>query len=95
MRPCGQVQPWFQLQAVMFELNLGVFKGNVGAALHIGTAFARIIDGFSVHRDAHEIQGKRIGRTHLAGQRGDLHPLVVVVDGQLIVDHLHLDSRRI
>ncbi len=92
-RPGGHVQPRFQLQAVMFELDLSVFKGHVGAALHIRTAFARIIDGLSVHRDTHEIQSKRIDRMHLSGQRGDLNPFVVIADDQFIVDNFHLDTR--
>ena len=71
---------------------MSVGKGLVGAALNIRTAFARVIDGLSVHRDTHEIQSKRIHRTHLAGYRGDLHTLVVIKDDGLIVDNLYLDT---
>ena len=94
-RPCGHVQPRRKRKAVVLELDPGVFQGHVGAALHVGTALARIIDRLSVHRDAHEIQSEGIGSAHLASQRGDLHALVVVAEEQFIVDHLHLDFRRI
>ena len=79
----------------MLEHDLSIIKGYVSAALHIRATFARIIDGFSVHRDAHEIQSKRIGRLHLTDKRCDFHPLVVVEDHQIVIDYMHFDSRSI
>ena len=94
-RPCGHVQPRFKFQAVVLELDLGLIKGYVNAALHIGTAFSRIFQRLTVHSDAHVIQSKRINRFNLAGQRGDIDPLVIVEDDRFIVDNLHLDLSRI
>ncbi len=94
-RPCGHVQPWLRLQVVVLELDLGMIKGHVGAALHVGNALARIVDRLAVDRDAHEIEAEGIGRAHLAGHAGDVHPLVVIEGDEFIIDDLHLDPRGI
>ena len=43
-RPGGYVQARFQLQAVVLELDFGLLKGHVGAALHVRTAFPGIVE---------------------------------------------------
>ena len=91
-RPGGHVQPRLRLQAVVLEPDAGAVEGHVGAALHVLDALARVVDGLAVDGDAHEIQAKGVGRVHLAGHRGDLHPLVVIEGNELVVDDLHLDA---
>ncbi len=91
-RPGAHVQPRLALQAVVFELDPGPVEGHVGAALHVRDALVRVVDRLAVDGDAHEIQAKGVGRTHLAGQRGDLHPVVVIARDELVVDDLHLDA---
>ena len=68
---------------------------DVGAALDVGGASARIVDGLAVDRDAHEIQTERILRLELARQRRDVDAIVVVELGDLVVDDLHDDMRRL
>ena len=87
-RPTGHVQPRCQLQAVMLELDLSVFKGHVGAALHVRRAATRIVERLTVHADAHEVEGKRIARLELAGESGDLDPVEIVEGRDLVVHHL-------
>ncbi len=91
-RPGGDVQPRLRLQVVVAELDLGAVKGQVGAALQVGDALVQVVDRFSVHRDAHEVQGEGVDGVHLAGHAQDVHPFVVVHRDLLVVDHLHLDA---
>ena len=71
-------QPPTRLQIVEAEVDLGVVEGDVGAALDVGRAAARVIDRLAIDGDAHHIQLVRALRTNLLVQTRDIHALVIV-----------------
>ena len=68
---------------------------DVGAALDVGRAAARVVDRLAVDGDAHQVQRERVLGRELARERRDLDAVVVVELGELVVDDLHDDVRRL
>src|SRR5882757_9522779 len=86
-------EPSPRLQIVEAELDLGVVERDVGAALDIGGAAARIIDWLAIDGNAHHIQLVRTLRTNLLGQTRNIHALVVVQRLPFVVHDLHAHKR--
>ena len=68
---------------------------HVGATLDVRRTALRIVDGYAVDRDAHQIQAERILRRDLAREARDVDTFVVVEDRELVVDDLHGDVRSL
>ena len=93
LRAHGQPRP--VVEVVEAELQLGILQRHVGAALHVGGAATRVVDRLAVHRDTHHVEPERVTRAQLARQAGDVHALVAIQHGQLVVHHLHRDERLV
>ena len=63
MRRDGEPRP--RLEIVEAELDVGVVERDVGAALDVGRAAARIVDRLAVHGDVHHVKLVRALRTKL------------------------------
>ena len=81
-------QPRARGQVVEAEADVGPLHGHVRAALHVRRAAVGIVDGLTVHRDAHQVERKGMLGLELPRQRRDVETLVVVQHGKLVVDHL-------
>ena len=68
---------------------------DVRAALNVGGAAVRIVERLAVDGDAHQVQPECVLGRELARQRRDLDAVVVVELGDLVVDDLHDDVRRL
>ncbi len=82
-------------QVVVAELDVDLGERDVGTALDVRGAALRVVDGLAIDRDAHQVQAQRILRFELARDARDVDTFVVVENGELVVDDLHRDVRRL
>ena len=86
-------EPRPRLEIVEAELDAGVVERDVGAALDVGGAAARVVDRLAVHGDAHRVELVGALRTQLPGDPRDVHALVIVERHRFVVHDLHAHER--
>ena len=86
-------EPRPRLEIVEAELDVGVVERDVGAALDVGRAAARVVDRLAVHGDVHHVKLVRALRTKLPGETRDVHALVVVQRQRFVIHDLHAHER--
>ena len=91
MRRDGEPRP--RLEIVEAELDVGVVERDVGAALDVGRAAARVVDRLAVHGDVHHVELVGALRTKLLGETRDVHALVVVQRQRFVIHDLHAHER--
>ncbi len=87
-------EPPPRFQVVELQLDVGLFERDVGAPLDVRRAAPRVVDRLAVYGDPHQVELVGILRLQLAGEPRDVHALVIVERGELVVNDLHAHERR-